>query len=77
MLWKFEKGRSSSVKWIRNTPTPSRQWHDLKVRVSGPKVEAFLDGKPYLEHVLPERVSGRVGGSGQKPTVICTSTTTP
>src|SRR5438874_1748524 len=61
VLWKFEKGRRSSVKWIRNTPTPSRQWHDLKVRISGTKVEAFLDGKPYLEHLLPERVSGRVG----------------
>src|ERR1700730_5921347 len=26
VLWKFEKGRRSSVKWIRDTPTPSRQW---------------------------------------------------
>jgi hypothetical protein len=61
VLWKFEKGRRSSVKWVRNTPTPTRQWHDLKVRISGTKVEGFLDGKPYLEHVLPERVSGRIG----------------
>src|SRR5437899_12833735 len=38
VLWKFEKGKRSSVKWIRNTPTPSRQWHDLKVRISGAKV---------------------------------------
>src|SRR6516225_1982146 len=30
VLWKFEKGKRSSVKWIRNTPTPTRQWHDLK-----------------------------------------------
>ena len=61
MLWKFEKGRRSSVKWIRNTPTPTRQWHDLKVRIAGTKVAAYLDGKLYLEHVLPERVSGRIG----------------
>ena len=33
VLWKFEKGKRSSVKWVRNTPTPSRQWHDLKVRI--------------------------------------------
>src|SRR6266436_1524473 len=32
VLWKFEKGRRSSVEWVRNTPTASRQWHDLKVR---------------------------------------------
>ncbi len=61
VLWKFEKGRRSSVKWIRDTPTPTRQWHDLKVRIAGTKVEGYLDGKLYLQHVLPEPVSGRVG----------------
>ena len=61
VLWKFEKGRRSSVKWIRNTPTSTRQWHDLKVRIAGPKVEGYLDGKLYLEHTLPEPVSGRIG----------------
>jgi hypothetical protein len=61
VLWKFEKGKRSSVKWIRNTPTPTRQWHDLKVRVAGKNVEGYLDGKLYLEHVLPDPVSGRIG----------------
>jgi hypothetical protein len=61
VLWKFEKGKRSSVKWIRNTPTPTRQWHDLKVRIAGTKIAAYLDGKLYLEHVLPESVSGRIG----------------
>jgi hypothetical protein len=61
VLWKFEKGKRSSVKWIRNTPTPTRQWHDLKVRVGGAKVEGYLDGKLYLEHTLPAPVSGRIG----------------
>jgi hypothetical protein len=61
VLWQFEKGKRSSVKWIRNTPTPSRQWHDLKVRISGTKVEGYLDGKLYLEHTLPRAVSGKIG----------------
>jgi len=61
VLWKFEKGRRSSVKWVRDTPTPSRQWHELKVRIAGAKVEGWLDGKRYLEHTLPEAVSGRIG----------------
>jgi hypothetical protein len=61
VLWKFEKGRRSSVKWIRDTPTPSRRWHDLKIRIAGAKVEGWLDGKLYLEHTLPEPVSGRIG----------------
>jgi hypothetical protein len=61
VLWKFEKGKRSSVKWSRNTPTATRQWHELKVRVSGTKVEGYIDGKLYLEHELSEPVSGRVG----------------
>jgi hypothetical protein len=61
VLWKFEKGRRSSVKWIRDTPTPSHTWHELKVRISGANVEAHLDGKLYLQHKLLELVSGRIG----------------
>src|SRR5215212_3081685 len=61
VLWKFEKGKRSSVKWIRNTPTATRQWHELKVRIAGSKVQAFLNGKLYLEHSLSEPVSGRIG----------------
>jgi laminin G domain protein len=61
VLWKFENGKRSSVNWVRNTPTATRQWHDLKVRISGTKVEGYLDGKLYLEHTLPEPVSGRIG----------------
>jgi hypothetical protein len=61
VLWKFETGRRSSVKWVRNTPTTSLEWHDLKVRISDTKVEGYLDGKLYLEHALPEPVSGRIG----------------
>ncbi len=61
VLWKFEKGKRSSVKWIRNTVTPTRQWHDLKIRIAGTKVEGFINGKLQLEHALPEAVSGKAG----------------
>ena len=61
VLWKFEKGKRSSVKWVRNTPTATRQWHELKVRISGSKIEGYLDGKLYLEHTLPAPVAGRIG----------------
>src|SRR5439155_16067782 len=61
VLWKFEKGKRSSVKWIRNTPTPTRTWHDLKIHIAGNKVEGYLNGKLQLEHVLPAPVAGRIG----------------
>ena len=74
VLWKFEKGKRSSVTWIRNTPTPTRQWHDLKVRITGTKVAGYLDGKLYLEHVLPQPVSDV--GLWSRP-ATCISTTSP
>src|SRR5215216_2119916 len=61
VLWKVEKGKRSSVKWVRNTPTATRQWHELKVRINGSKVEGYLDGKLYLEDTLAQPVSGRIG----------------
>ena len=61
VLWQYVRGKRTSVKWIRNVPTPSGQWHELKIRVVGPKVEGYLNGKLLLEHTLPRPVSGRVG----------------
>ncbi len=61
VLFKYERGSRSSVKWIRNTPTPSKQWHDLKLVVQGKNIKGYLDGKLYLEHALSEPVSGRIG----------------
>lgn len=61
VLWRVVKGKRSSVKWVRNTPTSTQQWHDLKVVVRGKTVEGYLDGKLYLEHTLDQPVTGRVG----------------
>jgi hypothetical protein len=61
VLWKFEKGKRSQVQWIRNTPTPTRQWHELKVRISGPNIEGYLNGKRFVQHKWSEPISGRIG----------------
>lgn len=61
VLWQFKQGKRGSVKWVKNTPTPTRQWHELKVEVRGRTVKSWLDGKLYLSHELPQPVSGRVG----------------
>jgi len=61
VLWQYVKGRRSSVKWIRNTPTPSGQWHEMKLTVKGKQVEGWLNGKLALTHELPKPISGRVG----------------
>jgi hypothetical protein len=61
VLFQFKKGKRSPVKWIKNTPTSTKTWHDLKLKVTGKKVEGFLDGKLLLEHELAAPVSGKVG----------------
>lgn len=61
VLWQFKRGKRSSVKWIKNTPTPSKQWQELKLVVRGTNVEGYINGKLYLTHTLPQEVSGRVG----------------
>jgi hypothetical protein len=61
VLWKFENGRRSQVKWIRNTPTPTRTWHDLKIKIAGKKVEGYLNGKLTLEHEWTAPIAGRIG----------------
>ena len=61
VLFQYVRGKRSSVKWIRNTPTATQQWHDLKLEVNGSSVKGYLDGKLYLEHALPSVVSGKIG----------------
>jgi ABC-2 type transport system permease protein len=70
VLFKYEHGKRSQIKWIRNTPTPSRQWHDLKLDVSGNHVKGSLDGKPYLEYDLPGPVSGKIGVWSKADSVV-------
>ena len=61
VLWQYVKGKRSSVKWVRNTPSPSGQCHELKLTVVGNKVQGWLNGVLTLSHDLEKPVSGRIG----------------
>ena len=61
VLWRFKQGRRSSVSWVRNVPTASRKWHDLKVIIDRNLIKGYVNGSLYLTHKLPEPVSGKVG----------------
>lgn len=61
VLFQFKQGKRSAVKWIKDTPTPTRQWHNLRLIVKGKQVEGWLNGKLYLQANLEELVSGKVG----------------
>lgn len=61
VLFKYIRGKRSSVQWIKKTPTPTLQWHDLKVVIRSKRIEGYLDGKLTLEHEWDEPISGKVG----------------
>ncbi len=61
VLWRVLRGKRSSVEWIRNTPTPTKQWHDLKLVVNGRDIQGYLNGRLLLEFTLEEAVDGKVG----------------
>lgn len=61
ILWQVVQGQRTSLEWIRNTPTATGEWHDLKVVINGTKVEGYLDGQLYLTHTFDAPLSGRVG----------------
>jgi len=55
---------------LRDTPTATKQWHTLKVQITGKKVEGYLDDKLLLEHELPDTISGRVGVWSKADSVV-------
>ena len=61
VLWRFQHGRRSSVSWVRNVNTPSRQWHTLKLVIDGNLIKGSVNGRQYLSYRLAGPVSGRIG----------------
>ena len=61
VLWRFKHGKRSSISWVRNVPTPTRKWHELKVIIEGDLVKGYVNGKQFIAHKLPASVSGKVG----------------
>ena len=61
VLFKFEKGKRSSLQWVKDVPTPSSQWHTLKVMIRGKKIEEHIDDRKYIDYKHHEPISGKIG----------------
>jgi hypothetical protein len=70
VLFRWEQGVRTVIKWIRNVPTDSGVWHDLKLAVHSTTVHGYLDGRLLLEQVLDEPVTGRVGVWSKADSVV-------
>jgi len=61
VLFKMEEGKRSSIQWIRDVIAPSKQWHTLKVVITGSRIEGYLNGKKYIDYTWKEPISGKIG----------------
>jgi hypothetical protein len=62
VLWTFNKGvRKFVKKGVEDVDVPMLTWNDLKIVVKGTQLQAYMNGKFYIDYKLPEPVSGKVG----------------
>ena len=57
----MERGKRSSVRWIRNVKTPSGTWHTLKVAINGKNIKGYVNDKLYLDYDYNEKIDGKIG----------------
>jgi hypothetical protein len=55
------KGKRTVLDVVRDTPTPTKQWHTLVATLHGLDLDVELDGKPRFHKTLKEMPTGRVG----------------
>ena len=61
VLFKMEKGKRSSVQWVRDAKALSGKWYTLKVVIKGNNIKGYLNDKLYIGHNRPEKISGKIG----------------
>ncbi|MCP4154785.1 MAG: hypothetical protein GY757_44095 [bacterium] len=61
VLFKMERGKRSSVQWIRNAKALTRTWHELKVIIEGKQIKGYLNGKLYVNYTWREEITGKIG----------------
>jgi hypothetical protein len=61
VLFKMEKGKRSSVQWIRNIKTLSNTWHHLKIIIKENSIKGFLNDKLYIDYIWTEEINGKIG----------------
>lgn len=61
VLWKYERGKRTPVKWVYKIITPPGQWFSLSMTVHGKKIEGRLDDKQVFDFEYTEPIDGKVG----------------
>lgn len=61
VAFEMDKGRRSTVQWIRNISISSSKWYTLKVVIKGDRVEGYLNDKQYISFAFKQKIEGRIG----------------
>jgi hypothetical protein len=61
VLFKMERGKRSSVQWIRNAKALTGAWYQLSVIIKGNNIKGFLNGKLYINYNWKEKISEKIG----------------
>src|SRR5437660_11614806 len=58
----IQKGTPKFLKkGVEDVDVPMNTWNDLKIVVKGTQLQAYMNGKFYIDYKLPEPVAGKVG----------------
>ncbi len=61
VLWKYEKGKRTPIKWVQKVVTPPGHWMTLAMGIRGRKIEGLLDGRPVFAYEHTEAIDGKIG----------------
>ena len=61
VLFKMERGKRSSVRWIRGVKTASKKWHKLKLVIKGKNIKGYINNKLYLDYNYKKNIDGKIG----------------
>jgi len=76
VLWKFEKGKRSSVSWVRNAPAPASNGTTLRFGFPAPKWKLSRRQALSIAHAFRTRIRPDRSVVGKR-TATCTLWTTP
>jgi hypothetical protein len=70
VLWEVVSGKRSSLEWVRDTHTPTGEWHDLKAVIKGNTLEGYVDGQLLLTHTFEAPPTGKIGVWSKADSVV-------
>lgn len=70
VLWKYERGKRTPIKWVYKIVTPPGHWLTLSMRVQGKKIAGNFNGQNVFDFEYTEPIDGKVGLWSKSDSVV-------